>query len=381
MFNDTLTTIFSTLVVGPTITVLPQNLSVVPGAQTTFTVSATGPVPLQYQWMFNQANIVGATATSYTLSNVDLTITGGYSVAVSFGGGTKLSQTVFLSVVAPLTNAPGCVLAPGGLVNWWPADGNANDIFGANNGTPCNGFAYAAGEQGLAFHFDGSTSYLMVGAPSLALPWTACLWVNRQNAPTGGAALAGDGLYELKLEQWNGTRQVGFTQLGVGDYSFGYIVPAGVWTHLVFVGTSTGTSLYVNGALQATLPQTLPLPRALIGAGYSTSSGMYVDYMLGSLDEILLFNRALSAEEINGIYSAGSAGLVRAPEFIGITPTGNAQLTSNLRGQTGKDFSLYTSPDLVNWVYLGGAPNPSGIIQFLDNSASHPPGFYRASQP
>ena len=42
------------------------------------------------------------------------------------------------AVLAPLTNAFGSILAPANMVNWWTADGNANDIFGTNNATPCN---------------------------------------------------------------------------------------------------------------------------------------------------------------------------------------------------------------------------------------------------
>ena len=191
----------------------------------------------------------------------------------------------------------------------------------------------------------------------------------------------GDGTYELKLEQYNGTRQVGLTQFGVGDFNFGYIVPANTWTHLAFVGTSTGTSLYVNGALQSTLTNTLPLPRGYIGAGWVTSSSKFVDYMLGSLDEIMLFNRALGGSEINAIYAAGSAGLVRAPEFTGTLPLGNGQFQLSLKGKTGKNFTIYSSPDLVNWTSLGAAANPGGIIQYTDNSATNAQTFYRASQP
>jgi len=207
------------------------------------------------------------------------------------------------------------------------------------------------------------------------------MWVNRQNAPGTGAALLGDGAYELKLEQYNGTRQVGITQFGVADSSFGYIVPAGAWTHLAFVGTSTGTALYVNGTLQNTLTNTLPLPRGYIGAGWVTSSSKFVDYLLGNLDELMLFSRALSGAEISAISAAGSSGLVRAPEFTGMQPLGNGQFGLNLRGQTGKTFTLYTSQDVTTWTRLTSAPNPSGSIQFTDNSATNPVTLYRASQP
>jgi hypothetical protein len=283
--------------------------------------------------------------------------------------------------VPPLTNPPGCVLAPPGLADWWPADGNALDIFGAYHGTPQNGFSYAAGEQGLAFHFDGMTGYLNIGAPSLAVPWTACLWVSRQDAPGSSAALLSDGTYALKLEQHNGTRCVGITQLGVGDYSFGHVTPAGVWVHLAFVGTSTQTLLYTNGVLQGTLAVSIPLPRTYLGAGYSNSSSRFVDYMLGSVDGVVLFSRALSAAEINSLYAAGSAGLCPAPQFTGIANLGAGQLGLNLKGQTGKSFTIYASTNLATWSLLGSVPNPTGAVQFIDASATNALRFYRSSQP
>jgi hypothetical protein len=86
------------------------------------------------------------------------------------------------------------------------------------------------------------------------------------------------------------------------------------------------------------------------------------------------------AGEIGAIYSAGSAGLVRAPEFTGMTVLGNSQVRLNLRGLTGKNFMLYTSTDLLNWSLLGAIPNPTGAAQFLD-SVNGPQKFYRAAQP
>jgi hypothetical protein len=309
-----------------------------------------------------------------------LTNAGAFSVAVSNVGGITISTQAFLSVLSQLSNAPGCILSPPNMVKWWPADGNLNDIFSTNKATPHDGFSYVAGKQIRAFRFDGLTGYLSVTATSIPPPWTACMWVNRQNAPTPGAALMGDGTYELKLEQYNGTRQVGFTQFGVGDFNFGYTVPANVWTHLAFVGTAGGTSLYTNGALQSTLPNVMPLPRAYIGAGYVTSSARFVDHMLGALDEILCYNRSLTAAEINAIYAAGNAGLVRAPEFTGMTPLDGGQVRINLKGQTGKNFTIYTSSNFTTWANSGVAPNPTGSTQFTNN-AINPQTFIRASQP
>jgi len=94
-----------------------------------------------------------------------------------------------------------------------------------------------------------------------------------------------------------------------------------------------------------------------------------------------MFNRALTAAEISAIFGAGSAGLVRVPEFTGIAPVGIGQVQLDLRGQTSKAFSIYSSPDLTTWSRLGGVANPSGAVQYNDNSATNGQVFYRASQP
>ena len=385
--NGTLSQFVQMFVIGgtnaPIITSSPTNVTVALGASTTLSARASGAAPLSFSWLFNGTVIPGATSSNYPIASVQLTHAGGYTAVVSNSYAKVASSTVFLSVLAPMTDTVGCALAPPGMVDWWPGEANANDIYGSYNGIPANGMSYATGKQGLAFHFDGSTSYMaMSGAASIAVPWTACMWVNRQNAPGTGAALMGDGSYELKLEQYNGTRQVGVTQFGVGDYTFGYSVPLNTWTHLTIVGTAAGTSLYINGALQASLTNTLPLPRAYIGAGYVTSSAKFVDYMLGSLDEILLFNRALSSTEIQTIYAAGSAGLVRVPQFTGGAPLSNNQFSLSLRGQTGKTFSIYRSLDLTAWTRIGtGIANSTGSTSWTDTGATNALNFYRISVP
>ena len=175
------------------------------GSNTVFAVSVYGNPPLSFQWWFNATNkIAGATNASLALSDVQTNMMGSYSVVVSNRAATNLSAPAFLSVVSQLTNPAGSVLAPSGLVNWWAAEGNPKDLFGTNDATPNGGFSYTVGKEGMGFHFDGASSYLNTGAASLAAPWTACMWVNRQNAPGPAASLMSDGTYYLKLEQYNG---------------------------------------------------------------------------------------------------------------------------------------------------------------------------------
>src|SRR5437868_8309554 len=48
-----------------------------------------------------------------------------------------------------------CTPPPPNMVSWWPADGNANDIQGGNNGTLEGAATFAIGKAGQAFSFNG----------------------------------------------------------------------------------------------------------------------------------------------------------------------------------------------------------------------------------
>jgi hypothetical protein len=367
---------------APIIIQQPQSQTVNAGVNATFTAGAAGTNAFSVQWYFNSARIPGATQTNFTVLAAQITNAGNYSVVLSNLSGTTPSANALLTVIAPLTNNPGAILAPPGLVNWWPADGNALDIFSGNNGTPSGAFTYTVGESGMAFSFDGNTAYLTVGAANIPAPWTACMWVNRQPSLTNASILLGDNTYYLKLEQYNGTHEVGITQLGVADYIFSptYIAPANAWVHLTFLGTTSNTVLYVNGVQQGTISTSFPLPRSYIGTGFVSSSSKFINFLRGGLDEILLFNRALAPSEIIAIYSAGSAGLWRAPQFTSLSDT-NGQFNLTLQGQTGKTFTLYTSTNLTNWQLLTTLPNPAGATNFIDVAPTNAQKFYRATQP
>jgi uncharacterized repeat protein (TIGR01451 family) len=66
---------------GVTITSQPQSVSVSNGATASFSVGAAGTAPLTYQWLFNAADIPGATASTLTLSNVTSANAGSYTVS------------------------------------------------------------------------------------------------------------------------------------------------------------------------------------------------------------------------------------------------------------------------------------------------------------
>src|SRR5258706_8484220 len=85
----------------PVITQQPQDRGGSAGATLTFSVTATGPEPLSYQWRVNGVPLQGAISSSLTIANVQLSDEGTYSVFVANPAGAVLSSSALLVVQAP----------------------------------------------------------------------------------------------------------------------------------------------------------------------------------------------------------------------------------------------------------------------------------------
>ncbi len=87
----------------PAVTTPPASLTVVATHDASFTVSASGSVPLKYQWRFNGASLDGATNSVLQLFNVQPAQAGGYSVIVFNEAGAVESTVATLTVSQPAT--------------------------------------------------------------------------------------------------------------------------------------------------------------------------------------------------------------------------------------------------------------------------------------
>jgi hypothetical protein len=84
-----------------TVVVPPTNQTVPAGSTATFSAIAVGPPNISYQWLRNGTNIPNATTATLTLTNVQPSQAGGYSVVVVNGIGQGTAFNAMLQVVGP----------------------------------------------------------------------------------------------------------------------------------------------------------------------------------------------------------------------------------------------------------------------------------------
>jgi hypothetical protein len=225
-----------------------------------------------------------------------------------------------------------------GLVGWWPFNGNANDESGNGN----NGTKYGAtmtndrnGFPNSAYYFNGSAQYITVPAiQSLnnATDATFSLWakVNGNNGWTnnnGGRAqyfLSRDGDFQstffgIYFEQGNNTfviRRNNGTGYNLNSVSL-YPFPHTEWYHIVFsIGNGT-MKLYVDGILKSSTGFTgnLGSSNSVINFGKLPVGG-YEYYLNGYLDDIAIYNRALTQEEVTQLYNGTNTPCSITNNFI-----------------------------------------------------------------
>ena len=242
-----------------------------------------------------------------------------------------------------------------GLVAWYPFNGNANDSSGNGN----NGTNYGAtltsdrfGNANSAYLFDGSSSYILVNNsakfPDTAI--TTAFWFNRNGNPPVSpdenyickdlafSTYLSDSI--LYSEVWKGTPGV-WAYWSSGNYKVSDDTDW-IFYASTFDNSTKLVNIYINGVLVNSVTETDP--NAIVR---SSSSPLYIGrntspvyYINGKLDDVRIYNRALSSNEIQSLYHEG----------------GTTAVKDNMKIKIPKEFTLlqnYPNPF-----------NPSTVIQF-----------------
>jgi hypothetical protein len=246
------------------------------------------------------------------------------------------SETIFIAIAALLFSAgeaaaQTCAEPPAGIVAWWPGDGNGENVYSQYIAAPDGGADYAPGIAGEAFHFDGVGAgqddlvYLPARAFDGLDDLTVELWVNTtdpaQAAILSGANASDGGDNELLLFQYKDPADLMAAVKSKGSGRIPAVINDGQWHHLAFTRKGKTGRLFVDGELAAAMPfpvgaleidpggMMLGQEQDCLGGCFQPEQGYD-----GLIDEVSVYERALSKFEIRQIVDAGSAGKCRPPE-------------------------------------------------------------------
>ncbi len=333
--------------------------------------SVVGPSNYTYVW-----TITGGTPTTAT----------GNNVFVSWGQTTGVVSVVGTDPATGCTSMAGfgleacmiCATPPDDIIAWWPLDEPsgtlAQEIVNARNGQDFGAPLKPAGVVASARQFNASTQWIRVpddakldlGTSSLTLDaWIQTSTANTWQGIVEKRSLSPDQGYALYLKQGrlalllgDGTSGTEFTNASTA------ILADGKWHHVAATtdraNSATGTTLYVDGSPIVVLPgysATANLDNAedlLIGAQEPSSAPVWG--FDGKIDEVEIFDRALTAQEINDIWGAGPAGKCKELAYV---PTGSTICP-------GQGFVLVTmylcnygaTPQTYSVNFAGGTSGP-----------------------
>jgi PKD repeat protein len=219
-------------------------------------------------------------------------------------GAATIGDTLTISVGAPAPSLPS------GLVAAYSFDGGqgatAADVSGnGNTGTLTNATWSSSGKYGGALAFDGSSSWVTV-ADSATLHLTGRMtleaWV-RPSALGGWRTVVmkqqtgADVDYSLYADTARGAPATQAYTAG-GNTAYGAAaIPMNAWTHLAASWDGSTVRLYVNGSLVSSLAVSGTL-LASAGPLRIGGNGVWGEFFAGLIDEVRVYDRALSQSEI-----------------------------------------------------------------------------------
>ncbi len=267
-----------------------------------------------------------------------------------------------------------CLPSPRGLVGWWPGDANASNVLGTNRGVLFGNVTTVPGMVDEAFHFDGTNSFISVPDSSALKPTNLTLeaWVRFDDLDSEGNAPEDRQFIVFKQGQLSVSNAAGFdlSKVSVGGanlFTFRATSALGesvvvdsttplatnVWYHVAGVRDVDFLRIYVNGQLENQAGVSAPLNYGDLPMYFGSSGQPLWDRKLkGDLDEVTLYDRSLSANEIAAIYEAGTSGKCR--EVIITSPPRSQEAVAG--GDVGFEVVATGFGGLeYRWLFNGGA--------------------------
>lgn len=316
-----------------------------------------------------------------TLSSESLTV-GGHSLNVS---GANISYNLF---------QPFGSLGCGDSLGCWHFENDFFDSSGnSNNGTPNGGVIFSDGVSGQATSFDGVDDYVDAGnAASLDITvgsYEAWFKAGSFPAPNSNSMIVGKYGVSMGFYLWLETTNGGITRIQAspsgspGQIAIATTIPSlNVWYHVVGTFDGTNAKIYVNGVLENSVAATAATNNDNLNIGRENDNTRYFN---GLIDEVKIYNRALSSTEIAQEYQSASKIHKDRTYLLSFWAKGQGNLTIKFTsadcalGQCFANGMITLTPDwhLYNLgpVYVTWDPNfPDGLEfsgfganSFIDN--------------
>lgn len=258
------------------------------------------------------APIIGATGSTYTLVMADLNQYLRFAVTPRASTGTPEGTETFSFATDKITIPP----ISNGLLGHWRFNDDGVDASGNGNTATLSGGASfdASGKFDSAVAITAATGVSLGTNPDPTGDFSWVAWVKRGTWPgSGNEVLLGKGWNGLAIYVATGTNngqlRIQFKDGSLNTYNAFYndmqtMMPAGLWTHLVAVREGANFRLYINGS-QASHSyhngsvNAINDPGGNLTLGYMGSANPWD----GAFDEMRIYNRALTQEEITLLFS------------------------------------------------------------------------------
>ncbi len=307
----------------PEITSQPQAQTVYEDTNVSYSISTEGKY-LTYQWKKDGSNLTNETNSTLTIIDANATLhDGNYSVVVSNDFGSVESDLTEVLVKDEILN---------GLVGWWKFDEGSGTVAydssgNGNNGNLTNGPTWTTGKIGGALSFDGVNDYLNLSNYSLHTNFSFSFWAN----PTSNSSTFSESINANISTSGNnriilhGSRPQGFppsSNAGFGisigknciyaiAHSSGLYTPMLVrqasfsdWSSFTFIVNNNTPTLFVDGEFIKNGLNPNKTLHFISNSGVAIGKGAYGSYQ-GLIDDVRIYDRALSAEELQALYNMG----------------------------------------------------------------------------
>ena len=316
---------------------------------------------------------------------------------------TLLFTAIAILGLTTITNAQVPSYVPtNGLVGYWPFNGNANDSSTNNLGGNVLGGPTLTtdrnGNSNASYDFDYSTVSFGGQTDEVYIPYNSILnstnisvsvWVyprsyywsgnpgtsaiirrfeygyNNPNGQTWGLDFNQDSLYAFIIEGASNNAQ--------NSAIVGHNTPLSLntWHHIVFTYNGASLKLYLDGALVNSVSTTLPLNTAGnsgISVGESNQANGYWFPTDGKIDDIGIWNRALTQQEVSALNVSNNVGINENTQdnLFSVFPN-PAQSVINVKADNKLIGEVYSIYDNTGRVVLSGKLNSENTTIELGN--------------